>query len=90
MRQKLFEKLKSLGTPGSWEHIVQQNGMFSYTGLNGLCPFELSIYFMGFMTLNEVHSQWAFNNYQHVILVLLFTNTLLLSWSFLELVACSK
>ena len=35
MRKVLYEKLKSKGTPGSWEHIIQQNGMFSYTGLNG-------------------------------------------------------
>lgn len=35
MRQKLHERLKSQGTPGNWDHIVQQNGMFSYTGLNG-------------------------------------------------------
>ena len=40
MRQKIYEKLKSLGTPGSWEHLVQQIGMFGYTGLNGmLSPF---------------------------------------------------
>ena len=35
MRQKLFDKLRALGTPGNWEHIVNQSGMFSYTGLNG-------------------------------------------------------
>jgi len=34
MRQKLYEKLRELGTPGTWEHIVKQIGMFSYTGLN--------------------------------------------------------
>lgn len=34
MRQKLYEKLKSLGTPGTWEHVVKQTGMFSFTGLN--------------------------------------------------------
>jgi len=35
VRQLLFQKLKALGTPGSWDHIVQQNGMFCYTGLSG-------------------------------------------------------
>ncbi len=35
MRRMLYEKLKALGTPGTWEHIVTQTGMFSYTGLNG-------------------------------------------------------
>ncbi|CAH1785146.1 unnamed protein product [Owenia fusiformis] len=34
MRQRLHEKLKALGTPGNWDHIVKQIGMFSYTGLN--------------------------------------------------------
>lgn len=28
------ERLEQLnGTPGSWNHITRQNGMFSYTGL---------------------------------------------------------
>ena len=35
VRQLLFQKLKALGTPGNWDHIVQQNGMFCYTGLTG-------------------------------------------------------
>lgn len=33
MRKCLFEKLKIRGTPGNWDHIVKQIGMFSYTGL---------------------------------------------------------
>nr|QFR39792.1 cytoplasmic aspartate aminotransferase [Azumapecten farreri] len=33
MRHQLRQKLISLGTPGSWEHINTQRGMFSYTGL---------------------------------------------------------
>lgn len=33
MRQRLFEKLKQLETPGTWNHIVDQIGMFSFTGL---------------------------------------------------------
>lgn len=40
MRKSLYEKLKILGTPGSWEHIINQIGMFSYTGLNpAQCEF---------------------------------------------------
>jgi len=35
VRQLFFQKLKALGTPGSWEHIVQQKGMFCYTRLSG-------------------------------------------------------
>ncbi len=34
MRQCLYDALKKRGTPGQWEHIVNQIGMFSYTGLN--------------------------------------------------------
>lgn len=34
MRQKLYDLLKKLNTPGTWEHNTQQIGMFSYTGLN--------------------------------------------------------
>ncbi|RAK74751.1 putative aspartate transaminase [Aspergillus fijiensis CBS 313.89] len=33
MRQALFNELVRLETPGTWKHIVEQNGMFSYTGL---------------------------------------------------------
>lgn len=33
MRQALYNELVRLKTPGSWEHIINQNGMFSYTGL---------------------------------------------------------
>ncbi|XP_062375624.1 aspartate aminotransferase, cytoplasmic [Sardina pilchardus] len=34
MRAQLKEKLLALGTPGTWEHITEQIGMFSFTGLN--------------------------------------------------------
>ncbi|CAK8685613.1 unnamed protein product [Clavelina lepadiformis] len=34
MRQILHNKLREMGTPGNWDHIINQNGMFSYTGLN--------------------------------------------------------
>nr|BAN21059.1 aspartate aminotransferase [Riptortus pedestris] len=34
MRELLRGKLESLGTPGTWDHITTQIGMFSYTGLN--------------------------------------------------------
>ncbi|KAH8260993.1 hypothetical protein KR044_001846, partial [Drosophila immigrans] len=34
MRKQLRDKLVALGTPGNWDHIVNQIGMFSYTGLN--------------------------------------------------------
>jgi len=34
MRNRLREELERLGTPGLWDHITSQIGMFSYTGLN--------------------------------------------------------
>lgn len=34
MRKLLYEALVELKTPGTWEHIIEQIGMFSYTGLN--------------------------------------------------------
>ncbi|KAJ8681887.1 hypothetical protein QAD02_017679 [Eretmocerus hayati] len=34
MRKALYEQLMKLKTPGSWEHIINQIGMFSYTGLS--------------------------------------------------------
>jgi len=34
MRQQLFDALKAKGTPGTWDHILKQIGMFSYTGLS--------------------------------------------------------
>ena len=33
MRKELRAKLEELGTPGSWKHITEQIGMFSFTGL---------------------------------------------------------
>lgn len=34
MRAQLKEKLQALGTPGTWNHVTEQIGMFSFTGLN--------------------------------------------------------
>nr|XP_015799824.2 aspartate aminotransferase, cytoplasmic [Nothobranchius furzeri] len=34
MRSQLKAKLRTLGTPGTWDHITNQIGMFSFTGLN--------------------------------------------------------
>lgn len=34
MRQKLFDELQSLKTPGDWSHIVSQSGMFGYMGIS--------------------------------------------------------
>jgi len=34
MRKLLRDELVKLGVPGTWDHIINQIGMFSYTGLN--------------------------------------------------------
>ncbi|KID91616.1 Aspartate/other aminotransferase [Metarhizium guizhouense ARSEF 977] len=33
MREALHDELVALGTPGRWDHVISQIGMFSYTGL---------------------------------------------------------
>lgn len=35
MRWALRNKLQELGTPGSWDHITRQIGMFCFSGLTG-------------------------------------------------------
>ncbi|OLN92081.1 Aspartate aminotransferase, cytoplasmic 1 [Colletotrichum chlorophyti] len=34
MRQRLYDELVRLQTPGDWSHIVKQSGMFGYTGIS--------------------------------------------------------
>lgn len=45
MRKLLFDELIQLKTPGTWDHIINQIGMFSYTGLTGNYFFLHSIFF---------------------------------------------
>ena len=37
IKEKVKEKLRLLGTPGSWDHITEQKGSHSYLGLNCKC-----------------------------------------------------
>lgn len=39
MRTQLFNALTELQTPGTWNHVTDQIGMFSFTGLNGKYTF---------------------------------------------------
>jgi len=39
VRSLLKAKLLDLKTPGNWDHIVNQIGMFSYTGLSRIIKF---------------------------------------------------
>lgn len=41
MREALKEELDQLETPGSWDHLVRQVGMFAYTGLSAMHVREL-------------------------------------------------
>lgn len=41
MRKALRENLEKLGTKGTWNHITDQTGMFSYTGLSGKILIKL-------------------------------------------------
>lgn len=41
MRQALKRELDSLKTPGTWNHVVDQIGMFTFTGLSKNQVFEL-------------------------------------------------
>lgn len=34
MRQRVYEELQRLHTPGDWSHIIRQTGMFAYLGIN--------------------------------------------------------
>lgn len=34
MRKALRDELEKMSTPGTWNHITDQIGMFSYTGLS--------------------------------------------------------
>ncbi|KAI0601300.1 aminotransferase class I and II [Biscogniauxia sp. FL1348] len=34
MRQRLYSELTSLQTPGDWSHLINQTGMFGYTGIS--------------------------------------------------------
>ncbi|XP_056135971.1 putative aspartate aminotransferase, cytoplasmic 2 [Lampris incognitus] len=35
IRERLRERLRILGSPGCWDHLTQQGGLYSCTGLNG-------------------------------------------------------
>ncbi|EPE10724.1 aspartate aminotransferase [Ophiostoma piceae UAMH 11346] len=52
MRTALREKLEALGTPGTWNHITDQIGMFSFTGLTEAQVQKLRSDFHVYMTKN--------------------------------------
>jgi aspartate aminotransferase len=74
MRRELHDELVRLATPGSWGHIVEQVGMFSYTGLSPTQVHrlreEFSVYMMpsgrasmcGLTSGNVAYTAWAIRN----------------------------
>lgn len=52
MRQALYSNLMSLKTPGQWNHIIDQIGMFSFTGLKGEQVKVLRDKYHVYMTMN--------------------------------------
>ncbi|KAK3323392.1 aspartate aminotransferase [Cercophora scortea] len=52
MRKALRAKLEELGTPGTWNHITDQIGMFSFTGLTEAQVLKLRSEFHIYMTKN--------------------------------------
>ena len=37
MRAQLLQALKDVGVPGTWDHVVNQIGMFSFLGVTKVC-----------------------------------------------------
>ncbi len=52
MRTALRERLEALGTPGTWNHITDQIGMFSFTGLSEAQVHALRYDYHVYMTKN--------------------------------------
>ena len=52
MRKRLFELLVKLETPGNWNHVITQIGMFSYTGLSSKQSLLMREKFHIYMTDN--------------------------------------
>ena len=42
MRAQLLQALKDVGAPGTWDHVVNQIGMFSFLGVTKVKCFFLA------------------------------------------------
>ncbi|KAJ1516282.1 Aspartate aminotransferase, cytoplasmic [Coelomomyces lativittatus] len=62
MRQKLYQSLCDMKTPGSWEHIINQIGMFCFTGLSEQQSRIMKTKFHIYMTINGRISMAGLNN----------------------------
>ncbi|XP_015127719.1 aspartate aminotransferase, cytoplasmic [Diachasma alloeum] len=79
MRQGLYERLIKLGTPGTWEHITKQIGMFSYTGLTEIQVEHLRNHYHIYMArsgrinmcgLNDRNMEYVANAFHETIVSL--------------------
>lgn len=52
VRHQIVEKLEKLQTPGNWDHVVQQNGLFCFTGLTPLQVQKLILEHSIYLTAN--------------------------------------
>jgi Aminotransferase class I and II len=50
MRKALYDALVANGTPGSWEHVINQIGMFSYLGIGKVEALRLRAEFHIYLT----------------------------------------
>ncbi|KYK59329.1 aspartate aminotransferase [Drechmeria coniospora] len=68
MRKALRSKLEALGTPGTWNHVTDQIGMFSFTGLTEAQVLRLREEHHIYMTKNGRISMAGLNtnNIDHV------------------------
>ncbi|KAL2189314.1 PLP-dependent transferase [Thermothelomyces heterothallicus CBS 203.75] len=62
MRKRLRAKLEELGTPGQWNHITDQIGMFSFTGLTEPQVLKLRSDYHIYMTKNGRISMAGLNS----------------------------
>lgn len=55
MREILRKELERLNTPGTWNHITDQIGMFTYTGLNKKqCEIMINDYHVFMLTNGRI------------------------------------
>ncbi|KAK9448064.1 pyridoxal phosphate-dependent transferase [Limtongia smithiae] len=63
MRKVLFDKLIELGTPGTWNHIIDQIGMFSFTGLTPAQVAKITKEYHVYLTANGRISMAGLNSH---------------------------
>ncbi|EEB08171.1 aspartate aminotransferase [Schizosaccharomyces japonicus yFS275] len=76
MRKRLRDALEKLGTPGTWSHITEQIGMFSFTGLTPaqvqFCQEKYHLYFsangrISMAGLNTSNVEYVAKAFDHAV-----------------------